>query len=174
MPTIHKSCFIAPGAVIIGDVTIGKNCGVYPYAVLRGDENSIRIDDGSNVQDCCVVHTDADHVVTIGKNVTIGHGAIVHGAVIADDCLIGIHATVLNGARIGAGSIIGACALVTEQMVVPENSLVLGIPGKVVKQDPGFVTMIRTNAEIYQHLSQKHKQGKFSSSQGKGRKSLST
>jgi carbonic anhydrase/acetyltransferase-like protein (isoleucine patch superfamily) len=174
MPTIHKSCFIATSALIIGDVTIGKNCGVYPYAVLRGDENSIRIDDGSNVQDCCVLHTDADHVVTIGKNVTIGHGAIVHGATIADDCLIGIHATVLNGARIGAGSIIGACALVTEQMVVPENSLVLGIPGKVVKQDPQFVTMIRTNAEIYQHLSQKHKQGMFSPSQGNGRKSLST
>ena len=174
MPKIHSSSFIAPSAIIIGDVTIGKNCGVYPNAVIRGDEGAIVIGDGSNVQDCCVLHTDADHQIHIGKNVTVGHTAVIHGATIEDDCLIGIHATVLNGARIGAGSIIGACALVTEQMVVPENSLVLGIPGKVVKHDPQFVTMIRTNAQIYQHLSQKHKQGMFSPSQGKGRKSLST
>jgi carbonic anhydrase/acetyltransferase-like protein (isoleucine patch superfamily) len=161
MPTIQKSCYVAPTAVIIGDVTIGKNCGVYPNAIIRGDENSIVIEDGSNVQDCCVIHTDAEHQVHIGKNVTIGHGAIIHGAIISDDCLIGIHATVLNGARIGPGSIIGACALVTEKMVVPDHSLVLGIPGKIVKQDPQYVKTARKNAEIYQQLSQKHKQGRF-------------
>jgi len=158
MPTIHKSSFIAPSAVIIGNVTIGKNCGVYPNAVIRGDENAIVIGDGSNVQDCCVIHTDAEHQVRIGKNVTIGHAAMIHGATISDECLIGIHATVLNGARIGSGSIIGACALVTEEMVVPDHSLVLGIPGKIVKQDPSFGEIIRKNAEIYQHLSQNHKQ----------------
>jgi carbonic anhydrase/acetyltransferase-like protein (isoleucine patch superfamily) len=80
---------------------------------------------------------------------------------IDDDCLIGIHATVLNGARIRSGSIIGACALVTENMVVPSNSLVLGVPGKVVKQDPAYLTMIRDNAQVYQHLTQKHKQGLY-------------
>jgi carbonic anhydrase/acetyltransferase-like protein (isoleucine patch superfamily) len=161
MLKIHKSSFIAPNAVIIGDVTIGKNCGVFPNAVIRGDENSIIIGDGSNVQDCCIIHTDAEHQVKIGKNVTIGHAAMIHGATILDDCLIGIQATVLNGARISSGSIIGACALVTENMVVPENCLVLGVPGKIIKQDPLFIDTIRKNAEIYKKLSQKHKQGIF-------------
>ena len=162
MPKIHKSSYIAPDATIIGNVTIGENCGVFSNAVIRGDENSIVIGDGSNIQDCCVIHTDAEHQVKIGKNVTIGHAAMIHGATILDDCLIGIHATVLNGAKIGSGSIIGACALVTEDMVVPEHSLILGVPGKIIKQDPQFVDMIRKNAEIYQKLSQKHKQGTYS------------
>lgn len=159
MPKIHESSYIASNAMIIGNVTIGKNCGVYPHAVIRGDENAIVIGDGSNIQDCCVLHTDTDHQLTIGKNVTVGHAAVIHGATIADDCLIGIHATVLNGAQIQSGSIIGACALVTEKMVVPQNSLVLGVPGKVIKQDPQFIDIIRNNAEIYQNLAQKHKQG---------------
>jgi carbonic anhydrase/acetyltransferase-like protein (isoleucine patch superfamily) len=161
MINIHKSSFIAPSAMIIGDVTIGKNCGVFHHAVIRGDENSIVIKDGSNIQDCCVLHTDRDHVVKIGKNVTVGHAAVVHGATISDDCLIGIHATVLNGVMIGSGSIIGACALVTENMVVPENSLVLGIPGKIIKQDSHFIEMIRKNASEYQRLSKNHRQGKY-------------
>ncbi len=161
MVKIHGSCFIAPSAVIIGDVTIGKNCGVFPHAVIRGDENTITIDEGSNVQDCCVIHTDQEHVVQIGKNVTIGHAAVVHGAVISDDCLIGIQATVLNGATIGSGSVIGACALVTERMVVPDHSLVLGIPGKIVKQDPQLIEMIRKNAQEYQRLTKAHHQGKY-------------
>ena len=161
MPNIHQSSFIAASAVIIGDVTIGKNCGVFPNAVIRADQNSIDIGDGSNIQDCCVIHTDAEHQVQIGKNVTIGHAAMIHGATISDNCLIGIHATVLNGAKINSGSIVGACALVTEDMVVPENSLVLGVPGKIIKQNPQFITVIRKNAEIYQGLSQKHQQGNY-------------
>lgn len=161
MPKIHPSSYIAPNATIVGDVTIGKNCGVYPYAVIRGDENAIVIGDGSNIQDCCIIHTDAEHQVTIGKNVTVGHAAVIHGATIADDCLIGIHATVLNGAQVDSGSIIGACALVTEKMVVPQHSLVLGVPGKVIKQNPGFIDVIRNNAEVYQNLSRKHKQGMY-------------
>ncbi len=130
--------------------------------MIRGDQNSIVIGDGSNIQDCCVLHTDTEHQVNIGKNVTIGHAAVIHGATISDDCLIGIHATVLNGARIGVGSIVGACALVTEEMVVPKESLVLGVPGKIVKQSSQFVDMSRKNAEIYQNLSQKYKQGIYS------------
>jgi carbonic anhydrase/acetyltransferase-like protein (isoleucine patch superfamily) len=161
MVKIHRSCFIAPSAVIIGDVTIGKNCGVFPHAVIRGDENTITIDDGSNIQDCCVIHTDQKHVVNIGKNVTVGHAAVVHGATIGDDCLVGIQATVLNGATIGSGSIIGACALVTENMIVPEQSLVLGIPGKIVKHDPQFIERIRKNAQEYQRLTKAHRQGKY-------------
>jgi carbonic anhydrase/acetyltransferase-like protein (isoleucine patch superfamily) len=161
MPKIHYSSYVAPSAIIIGDVTIGANCGVFPHAVIRGDEGSIVIGDGSNIQDCCVLHTDMEHEISIGKNVTIGHAAVIHGAVIEDDCLIGIHATVLNGAHIQRCSIIGACALVTEKMVVPQDSLVLGVPGKVIKQDPHYIDVIRRNAEAYQNLARKHKQGKY-------------
>ena len=159
MQTIHSSTFIAPSAVIIGNVTIGKNCGVFPNAVIRGDSNQITIDDGSNVQDCSVVHVDAEHAVSIGKSVSIGHGAVVHGATIEDDCLIGMHATILNGAHIGYGSVIGAGALVLADTKIPEHSLVLGVPGKIVKQDKTLLTMIQSNAEVYRKLAQKHKQG---------------
>ena len=115
-PEIHKSTFVDETAVIIGNVKIGKNCGVFPSAVIRGDENSIVIGDGSNVQDNCILHVDATHKIIIGKNVSIGHGAMVHGSTIEDDCIIGINATVLDGAKIGRGSIVGANALVTMNM----------------------------------------------------------
>jgi carbonic anhydrase/acetyltransferase-like protein (isoleucine patch superfamily) len=160
-PEIHKSSFVAKTSVIIGNVKIGKNCGVFPNAVIRGDENSIEIDDGSNIQDCCVIHCDKEHSVKIGKNVSIGHGAVIHGATIRDDCLIGINATILNRAKIGRGSIIGANALVTMDMVIPENSLVLGVPGKIVKQDKKFIEMARSNAETYQRISKEHLEGKY-------------
>lgn len=155
-PEIHATCYVDSSAVIIGNVKIGKNCGIYPCAVIRGDENSIEIGDGSNVQDCCVIHCDLDHSVSIGKNVTIGHCAMIHGATIEDDCLIGIHSTILNGAKIGKGSIIGANALVREYMEVPENSLVIGVPGKVVKQDKKFIEKTRLNAEEYQRIRKGH------------------
>ena len=160
-PDIHSSSYIAQSAVIIGKVTIGKHCGVYPCAVIRGDENHIDIGDGSNVQDCCVIHCDDDHKVTIGKNVSIGHGAIVHGATIEDTCIIGINATILNGATIGRGSIVGANALVTTGMQIPPQSLVLGVPGKIVKQDPSYEEQARRNAVTYQELSKRHKKGDF-------------
>jgi len=159
-PIVHESSFVDKTAIIIGDVKIGKNCGVFPYAVIRGDQNSIEIGDGSNVQDCCVVHVNAEHKTKIGKNVSIGHSAMIHGATIEDDCIIGIHATILNGAKIGSGSIVGANALVTTNMDVPENSLVLGIPGKVVKQDKIFREQAQKNADTYKKLSQDHKNGK--------------
>jgi len=159
-PDIHRSSFVAKTAVIIGNVKIGKNCGVFPNAVIRGDENSIEINDGSNIQDCCVIHCDKEHNVKIGKNVSIGHGAVVHGATIGDDCLIGINATVLNGVKIGKGSIIGANALVTTDMDIAENSLVLGVPGKVIKQDKKFSEINRSNAETYQKIAREHKDGK--------------
>jgi carbonic anhydrase/acetyltransferase-like protein (isoleucine patch superfamily) len=161
MPSVHPSSYISASAVIIGDVTIGRDCGVFPHAVIRGDENKIIIDDGTNIQDCSVIHVDTSHSVRIGKNVTVGHSAVIHGAVIEDDCLIGIHATVLNGARIGSGSIIGANALVIADMKVPENSLVLGVPGKIVKQDPGFRDMNRSNAETYKSLVKRYKANQY-------------
>lgn len=158
---IDESSFIAPSAVIIGDVIIGKDCGIYSYAVIRGDQNTIEIGDGSNVQDCCVIHVNNEYPVKIGKNVSIGHLAMIHGATIENECLIGINATVLNGARIGSGSVIGANALVTAGTEIPKNSLVLGVPGKVIKQDEGLLEMIRSNAETYKKLSQNHLHGKY-------------
>ena len=160
-PEIHKSSFVAKTAIIIGDVKIGKNCGIFPYAVIRGDQNSIKIGDGSNVQDCCVIHTNEKYAVKIGKNVSIGHGAIIHGAAIEDNVIIGMNATVMNGCKIGNGSIIGANALVTEKKQIPENSLVLGVPGKTVKQDEKFKETAILNAETYQKLSKNHKEGKY-------------
>jgi len=160
-PEIHKSSFVAKTAIIIGDVKIGKNCGIFPYSVIRGDQNTIEIDDGSNVQDCCVIHTNEKYAVKIGKNVSIGHGAIIHGAAIEDNVIIGMNATVMNGCKIGNGSIIGANALVTEKKQIPENSLVLGVPGKTVKQDEKFKETAILNAETYQKLSKNHKEGKY-------------
>jgi len=160
-PEIHKSAYIDKTAVIIGNVKIGKNCGVFPCAVIRGDENKIEIDDRSNVQDNCVIHCDDKHPVKIGKNVTLGHCAMVHGATIQDNCLIGINSTILNGAKIGKGSIIGANSLVKSDMVVPENSLVLGVPGKVIKQDKEFEKSAIKNAEVYIKISKNHKEEKY-------------
>jgi len=159
-PEIHNSSFVDETSVIIGDVKIGKNCGIFPFAVIRGDQNNITIGDGSNVQDCCVIHVNSEYKTTIGRNVSIGHCAMIHGATIEDDCLIGIHATVLNGAIIGRGSIVGANALVTSEMIVPENSLVLGVPGKVVKQNEEYRKQAVLNAETYQKISKEHKNGK--------------
>jgi len=160
-PEIHKSTFIDKTAVIIGNVKIGKNCGIFPNAVIRGDENSIEIGEGSNIQDNCIIHVNATHKTKIGKNVSIGHGAMVHGAIVEDDCIIGINSTVLDGAKIGKGSIVGANALVTTNMIIPENSLVLGVPGKVVKQDKEFREKALLNAKTYQQLSMEHKEGKY-------------
>lgn len=159
-PEIHSSSYIATSSVIIGNVKIGKKCGVFPNAVIRADQNSIEIDEGSNVQDCCVLHVDKDNSIKIGKNVSIGHGAIIHGAIIQDNCLIGMNATVLNGAKLGKGTVVGANALVTAGSIIPDNSLVLGVPGKVVKQDEKFCEMAQKNAEIYQKLAKDHIDGK--------------
>jgi len=160
-PTIHSSTYVDETAIIIGDVTIGKQCGIYPQAVIRGDENKITINDGSNIQDCSIIHVNETHKVSIGKYVSVGHGAIIHGATIEDECIIGMHATVLNGAVVGKGSIIGANALVTQNAIIPDNSLVLGIPGKVIKQDGSFKDQAIKNAETYILLSTKYLTNKY-------------
>ena len=153
---VDISTFVSDTAVIIGKVKIGKNCGVFPNAIIRGDQNSMEIGDGSNIQDCCVIHCDADNPVKIGKNVSIGHCAMVHGATIEDDCLVGIHATILNGAKIKSGTIIGANALVKEGTIIPENSLVIGVPGKAVKQNVEYRKFAQKNAATYRKISKSH------------------
>jgi carbonic anhydrase/acetyltransferase-like protein (isoleucine patch superfamily) len=128
---IDPSVFIAPGAHIVGDVTIGPESSVWFNAVLRGDTDSIRVGRRSNLQDGCVLHADRGLPCTIGNDVTVGHLAIVHGATVEDNVVIGMGSIVLNGARVGANSIIAAGALVTEGCVIPPNSLAMGMPAKV-------------------------------------------
>jgi carbonic anhydrase/acetyltransferase-like protein (isoleucine patch superfamily) len=124
----------AENATVIGDVTLGRQVGIWFGAVIRADKDRISIGDRSNIQDNCVVHTSKGFPVTIGNDVSVGHGAILHGCTIESQVLVGMGAIVLNGAKIGKNTVIGAGAVVTEGMIVPEGSVVLGVPGKVLKQ----------------------------------------
>ena len=128
---IHETAFIAPGAVVLGNVTIGENSGIWYNAVVRGDRDSIVIGKESNIQDNAVVHLGSGYPVEIGNHVTIGHGAIIHGCKIGDNTMIGMGAILMNGCKIGKNCIIGAGALVTQNVEIPDNSLVIGNPGKV-------------------------------------------
>ena len=130
---IGKEVFIANTATVVGDVVLGDNSSVWFGSVVRGDSDKIEIGKNSNVQDTAVVHVDPNTPTKIGDNVTVGHGAIIHGATVGNNSLIGMRATLLNNAVIGENCIIGAHALVTEGKIIPDNSLVLGSPGKVVK-----------------------------------------
>lgn len=123
--------YIAENAVVLGKVKLCKDASVWFGAVLRGDTEPITIGEGSNIQDCCVIHTDIGFPVEIGKDVTIGHQVILHGCTIGDGSLIGISAVVLSGAKIGAGCLIASNSLVTEGMEVPDGSVVMGSPGKI-------------------------------------------
>jgi carbonic anhydrase/acetyltransferase-like protein (isoleucine patch superfamily) len=162
-PEIHESCFIHPNTIITGRVKLSKDCSVWPYAVLRGDEEPIIIHERSNVQDGVIIHTDHGYPVLVGAEVTIGHGAVIHGCKIGDRCIIGIRSTILNGSDIGEGSIIGAGAVITPGTKIPPHSMVLGVPGKVKKEDLSFIGMARENADIYVDLARKHKKGEFKS-----------
>jgi Carbonic anhydrases/acetyltransferases, isoleucine patch superfamily len=131
-PVGPASCYVDPSAQVIGDVVLGEQASIWMNAVVRGDVNSIRIGAKSNVQDCAVLHGMRNlFPVIIGEMVTIGHNATVHGCIVEDAVLIGIGAVVLNKARIGEGSIIAAGAVIPEQMIIPPNSLVAGVPGKI-------------------------------------------
>ena len=131
-PVVPPGCYVDASAQVIGDVVLGDQASVWMNAVVRGDVNSIRIGAKSNVQDCAVLHGMRHlYPVIVGEMVTIGHNATVHGCVLEDAVLVGIGATILNNARIGEGSIIAAGAVIPEQMVIPPNSLVAGVPGKV-------------------------------------------
>lgn len=132
-PEIGDGVFVAPSADVIGQVVIGDHASIWFNAVVRGDTDRIYIGAGSNVQDNAVVHTDPGIQVRIGENVTIGHCAMVHGCTIGDNSLIGINAVILNHARIGRNCLIGANALVPEGMEIPDNSMVLGTPAKIVR-----------------------------------------
>ena len=131
---ISNECWVAPNATIIGDVTLEKNSSIWFNAVLRGDIENIHIGEGSNIQDGSVLHTDPGCPLKVGKNVTVGHLVMLHGCTIGDNSLIGIGAVILNKVKIGKNCIIGAKALITENKNIPDNSLVVGAPGKVVRE----------------------------------------
>jgi carbonic anhydrase/acetyltransferase-like protein (isoleucine patch superfamily) len=131
---VDPAAWIAPSAVVLGDVTIGPESTVWYHAVIRGDTDAIRIGRQTNIQDGCVLHADAGMPCTLGDRVTVGHGAIVHGATVEDDCLIGMKAVVMNGAKIGKGSIVAVGAIVTEGTDIPPGSIAMGQPAKVKRQ----------------------------------------
>jgi carbonic anhydrase/acetyltransferase-like protein (isoleucine patch superfamily) len=133
IPEVAKASFVASNATIVGDVTLGAQSSVWYGAVLRGDINSIEIGEGTNIQDLALVHLADELGVKIGRYCTIGHGAIVHACEIGNECLIGMGATVLDGAKIGDRCIVGANSLVTQRFVAPPGSMVLGSPAKVVR-----------------------------------------
>ncbi len=127
------SYWVADSAAVIGKVVLGANSSVWFGAVLRGDNETIIVGENTNIQDCCVCHTDMGYPLVIGRDVTVGHQAALHGCTIGDGSLVGMGATVLNGAKIGKNCVIGAHALIPEGKEIPDNSLVVGMPGRVIK-----------------------------------------
>lgn len=133
-PVIDERAFVAAGAVVVGNVRLSAESSVWYNAVLRAEAEPIVLGEGSNLQDAVVCHVDAGFPLTIGRGVSVGHGAVLHGCTVEDDCLIGMAATVLNGALVGAGSLVAAGAVVLEGTIVPPGSLVAGVPGKVRRE----------------------------------------
>ncbi|MFB6815731.1 gamma carbonic anhydrase family protein [Streptomyces sp. NPDC056347] len=157
-PDIDAEAFTAPTSVVVGEVTLAAGASVWYQAVLRADCAPISIGAGSNVQDNCSVHGDPGFPVTVGERVSVGHNAVLHGCAVEDDVLVGMGATVLNGARIGAGSLIAAQALVPQGMQVPPGSLVAGVPAKVKRQlTEEELEGIRFNAVGYVELAKAHR-----------------
>jgi phenylacetic acid degradation protein len=159
-PTIHPTAVLAPGAVVIGQVTIEAECFIGPNAVLRGDIEPIVIRRGSNVQDNCTVHTEKGSPVSIGPDASVGHGAVVHGATVKERALIGMNAVVLNGAVVGERAVVGALALVPNNFVVPPGTLAVGAPCVLKKQgDPAIGQMAFMNTERYHRYREEHLAG---------------
>ena len=159
---IDPTAFIHDSAVVIGSVTLGARSSVWPTAVIRGDSDHVDIGDDTNIQDGAIIHCDPGIPCTIGKRVTVGHRAVVHGALVQDDCLIGIGAIVLNKAVIGRGSLVGSGAVVTEGTVIPPDSLVLGVPARVVRAlSPELRERVAGGHLSYIAMKDRHRAGEF-------------
>jgi len=157
LPRIHPSAFVAPTAVIIGEVTIEEDASVWYGCVLRGDLEPIVVGRRSNVQDNSVLHTGYREPTIIGPNITVGHGAIIHGCTLEEGCLIGMGAKILNGAVVGRDSIVGAGALVPEGKQIPPRSLAVGVPAKVVRElTDEQVAQSHWNTDNYVHNGRRH------------------
>ncbi|UZJ32999.1 gamma carbonic anhydrase family protein [Streptomyces endophytica] len=158
-PQVAATAFTAPTSVVIGEVTLAAGASVWYHAVLRADCGPIVLGADSNIQDNCTVHVDPGFPVTVGERVSVGHNAVLHGCTVEDDVLIGMGATVLNGAHIGAGSLVAAQALVPQGMRVPPGSLVAGVPAKVKRELTAEEReMIRVNAAMYLELAAAHRE----------------
>jgi len=153
---IGRNVFIARSATIIGDVTIGDNASIFYGAVIRADQNSIVIGERSNVQDNAVIHCDEENSTTIGKNVSIGHAAIVHGARVGSNALIGMGSILLSGSVVEEGAIVGAGSVVTSGTVIGKNCLAVGSPAKVIRCDDSIGDRAKRNGDVYQKLMEKH------------------
>ena len=150
--------WIAPNATLIGRVRLAKGVSVWFGSVLRGDNDWITVGERSNIQDLCILHTDPGIQLSLGANVSVGHGAVVHGATIGDNCIIGMGATLLNRCRIGNNSIVGANALIPEGKEFPDNSLVIGVPARAVRSiAEKDLPMLLLNAEIYHQRWQRYR-----------------
>ena len=159
-PEIAEDTWIAPDANLIGRVIVEEGASVWFCATLRGDNEPITLGAGSNIQENCVLHTDMGYPLTIGAGCTIGHKVMLHGCTIGDNSLIGMGATVLNGAKIGKNCLIGAGALITEGKEIPDGSLVMGVPGKVVRElDAAAIEGLRKSAQGYQANMRRFRDG---------------
>ncbi len=159
-PVVPGSAWVAPSAVLVGSVQLGDRASVFYGAALRAENESIVVGPRSNVQDNCVFHVDEGYPITLGEGVTVGHGAIIHGATIGNSVLVGMGATVMNGADIGDEVLIAAGAVVTEGTVVPARSLVAGVPAKVRRGlTDAEIEKVRGSAAIYEGLKELHRRG---------------
>ncbi len=159
-PRLAASAWVADSAQVMGDVQLGENASVWFGAVLRGDTEPLVIGEGSNVQDNAVVHADHGFPVTVGRNVTVGHQAILHGCSVGDGSLIGIQAVVLNGAKIGRHCLVGAGALVTEGKEFPDGSMIIGSPARVLRQlTPEQIARLDRSAEHYVENARRYRHG---------------
>jgi carbonic anhydrase/acetyltransferase-like protein (isoleucine patch superfamily) len=155
---IDPTAYIAPGAVVLGDVHVGRDSSIWYNAVVRGDAERLRIGDETNIQDLSMVHADPGIPCLIGSRVTAGHRVILHGCVVEDDCLIGMGAILLNGVRVGRGSIVGAGAVLLEGTEVPPGSLVVGMPGRVLREvDESMRARIGLSWRHYVEQARRHR-----------------
>jgi len=158
-PDIHEKAFIAEGAVVIGNVEIKQNASIWYGTVVRGDIEAIVIGENTNIQDNCTLHTEYDWPLMIGRNVSVGHNAVVHGCIVEDDCLIGIGAIVLNGAHVKEGSVVAAGSVVREGQVVGPYQMVAGAPAKVKRElDAESLKPFLQPAENYLHHAAGHRE----------------
>jgi len=159
-PELADDVWVAETATVVGNVLLEEGASVWFGAVIRGDNEQIKIGKNSNIQDNSVLHSDPGSPLTLGENVTVGHQAMLHGCTIGNNTLIGIGATILNGTTIGKNCLIGAHALITENKVIPDNSVVMGAPGRVIKKvPPAQEAMLKGSADYYVQNAKRFKNG---------------
>ncbi len=152
-PVVHETAFVHPQAAVTGNVRIGKNCYIGPGAALRGDWGRIIIEDGCNVQENCTIHMFPGVTVLLKEGAHIGHGAIVHGATIGSNCLVGMNAVIMDNVQLGDESIVGALSFIKEGQIIPARSLVVGNPGKIIKQvSDEMIAWKKEGTKLYQQL----------------------